>query len=135
MCAEHRLLSAVAVQLDADAAVELYLAWVARLLLQHRALLSAELSAFLPLLRRVSRVLGRLRGEVGRLSEDNLYLLDALRHAPEEAQEERGADDGTAPIAVDAEAAVHAKRELPRAAHTKRCRKERGAAREHEHGQ
>ena len=63
------------------------MSWLHATLLRHRALLSAELSTFLPLLRRVGRIIGRVRGEVGRVSEDSLYLLEALHDAAEQAEE------------------------------------------------
>ena len=59
--------------------MEFYLSFVHCVLLRHRASIRAQLPTFLPLLRRLGRVLGRLRGEVGRVAEDGLYVLEALR--------------------------------------------------------
>ena len=93
--------------------VELLLSWVHSLLLRHRAVVSAELSTYLPLLRRVGRVIGRVRGEVGRVSEENLYLLHAILNAAAEPQQPPQGQQDTAEAAEDTQLA---KLEAPHAA-------------------
>ena len=73
-------------------ALEFYLRFTHALLLRHRATLSASLHTYMQLLRRVGRVLARVRGEVGRLCEDNLYLLQVLSEKRREGGEE---EEGT----------------------------------------
>ena len=90
-----RLLSSLAGHLDTDVALEFYLRFTHSLLLRHRNTLSTSLHTYMQLLRRVGRVLARVRGEVGRLCEDNLYLMQVLsekRREVGEKDEEAGED-------------------------------------------
>lgn len=69
-------------------ALEFYLRFTHALLLRHRNTLSTSLHTYMQLLRRVGRVLARVRGEVGRLCEDNLYLLQVLSDKRREGGEQ-----------------------------------------------
>jgi len=80
--------------LDTDVALEFYLRFTHALLLRHRNTLSTSLHTYMQLLRRVGRVLSRVRGEVGRLCEDNLYLLQVLSEKRMEEGEKVG-EEGT----------------------------------------
>ena len=78
-------------------ALEFYLRFTHALLLRHRNTLSTSLHTYMQLLRRVGRVLARVRGEVGRLCEDNLYLLQVLsekRREDGEKEEEASGEVG-----------------------------------------
>ena len=96
LCCVGRLLSSLAGHLDSDVAVEFYLRFTHALLLRHRNTLSASLHVYMQLLRRVGRVLARVRGEVGRLCEDNLYLLQVLTDMRRESAEGEKADGSEA---------------------------------------
>ena len=99
-----RLLSSLAAHLDTDASLEFYLRFTHALLLRHRNTLSSQLHAYMQLLRRVGRVLGRVKGEVGRLCEDNLYLLQVLSDKRREGGGEEGKEGQTADGEVGEEA-------------------------------
>ena len=91
-CRLLRLLSSLASHLDGDSEVEFHLLFIHALLLSHRRFVQSSLSAFAPLLRRVSRVLNRVKTEVGRVCEDNLYLLQLLCEKAAEKGDDREQD-------------------------------------------
>jgi len=102
-----RLLSSLAAHLDTDVALEFYLRFTHALLLRHRNTLSSSLHTYMQLLRRVGRVLARVRGEVGRLCEDNLYLLEVLSDKRREGGEEgmKGEEEKTGEDEVEGDEA------------------------------
>lgn len=93
-----RLLRFVAAQTDQSPHIEFCLLWIKALVDKHGAWLTANRGKVDVELRVVARAVARMRDEIRRLADENVYMVDyLLGQAGNKTQAARGADEGGAP--------------------------------------
>jgi periodic tryptophan protein 2 len=90
----QRLLRFVATQAEDSPHLEFCLLWIQAILVSHGRWVSENRGSVEAELRTVSRAVAKIRDELRRLADENVFTIDYLLSQPAPSKELRGADDG-----------------------------------------
>jgi periodic tryptophan protein 2 len=90
----QRLLRFVATQAEDSPHLEFCLLWIQAILVSHGRWVSENRGSVEAELRTVSRAVAKIRDELRRLADENVFTIDYLLAQPAPSKELRGADDG-----------------------------------------